>query len=46
MLRYARGASEGAPQAQQIVDRWHLLKNLKEVLERVVGRNHAALEQR
>lgn len=43
---YARGASEGAPQAQQIVDRWHLLKNLKEVLERVLGRVHAALEQR
>lgn len=43
---YARGASEGAPQAQQIVDRWHLLKNLKEVLERVLGRTHAALEQR
>ena len=43
---YARGASEGAPQAQQIVDRWHLLKNLKEVLERVVGRLHAALEER
>jgi hypothetical protein len=43
---YARGASEGAPQAQQIVDRWHLLKNLKEVLERVLGRFHAALEER
>lgn len=43
---YARGASEGAPQAQQIVDRWHLLKNLKEVLERVLGRVHVALEQR
>lgn len=43
---YARGASEGAPQAQQIVDRWHLLKNLKEVVERVLGRAHAALEQR
>jgi transposase len=43
---YARGASEGAPQAQQIVDRWHLLKNLKEVLERVLGRAHAALEHR
>jgi hypothetical protein len=43
---YARGASEGAPQAQQIVDRWHLLKNLKDVLERVLGRVHVALEQR
>lgn len=43
---YARGANEGAPQAQQIVDRWHLLKNLKEVLERVLGRAHAGLEQR
>ena len=43
---YARGASEGAPQVQQIVDCWHLLKNLKEVVERVVGRNHAALKQR
>ena len=43
---YARGASEGAPQAQQIVDRWHLLKNVKEVLERLLGRLHAALEAR
>ena len=43
---YARGASEGAPQAQQIVDRWHLLKNLKEALERALGRLHAALEER
>lgn len=24
---YARGATEGAPQAQQILDRWHVLKN-------------------
>jgi transposase len=43
---YARGASEGAPEAQQIVDRWHLLKNLGEVVLRVVGRTHAALKQR
>lgn len=43
---YARGASEGAPDAQQIVDRWQVLKNLGEVVLRVVGRTHAALKQR
>ena len=43
---YARGAAEGAPEAQQIVDRWHVLKNLGEVVLRVVGRTHAALKQR
>ena len=43
---YARGASDGAPQAQQILDRWHVLKNLGEVVLRVVGRTHAALKQR
>jgi transposase len=43
---YARGASEGAPQAQQSVDRWHVLKNVGEVVLRVVGRTHAALKQR
>jgi transposase len=43
---YARGASQGAPEAQQIVDRWHVLKNLGEVVLRVVGRTHAALKQR
>ena len=43
---YARGASEGAPSAQQVVDRWHLVKNLREVLERVLGRVHETLKQR
>ena len=42
---YARGAS-GAPTAQQIADRWHILKNLREVLERLLGRVHARLKQR
>jgi transposase len=43
---YARGATEGAPSAQQIVDRWHLLKNLREALERMLGRVHETLKQR
>ena len=31
---YARGISVGAPQAVQVADRWHLLHNLRRVLER------------
>lgn len=38
---YARGASEGAPQAQQVVDRWHLVVNFREALERLLTRRHA-----
>lgn len=34
---YQRGASDGAPQAVQVLDRWHLLKNLKEALERLLS---------
>jgi transposase len=35
---YIKGASEGAPQAVQVADRWHLLRNLRETLARVVDR--------
>jgi transposase len=35
---YARGAQLGAPSAQQIMDRWHVIKNLREALERVLSR--------
>ena len=31
---YARGASEGTPLAKQVADRWHLLLNLQQMLER------------
>ncbi len=30
---YARGGKQGAPNAKQIADRWHLLKNLSETMQ-------------
>jgi transposase len=35
---YGQGASAGAPHALQVTDRWHLLTNLREALERLLGR--------
>jgi transposase len=40
---FAEGARRGTPNAMQVADRWHLLRNLADVLERVVKRNRAAL---
>lgn len=31
---YAKGAGEGAPEAEQVADRWHLLLNVRQMLER------------
>lgn len=42
---YAKGAQEGAPQAIQIADRFHLLQNLQEAVERVLTRNHITLRE-
>jgi transposase len=42
---YAVGAREGAPEAVQIADRFHLIKNLGEVVERVVRRHAHVVEQ-
>jgi transposase len=36
---YSQAASEAASQAQQVADRWHLLKNVREAIERVFERH-------
>jgi transposase len=41
---YAQAATEGASQAQQVADRWHLLKNLREAVERVLERHSAVVD--
>ncbi len=42
---YTRAASEAAPQAKQVADRWHLLKNLREAIERLFQRQAEAIAQ-
>ena len=42
---YAVGARQGTPQAQQVADRFHLLKNATELLERLLLRQHRLLRE-
>ncbi len=42
---YAEGARQGAPQARQVADRFHLVKNVTDALERFLTRKHHALRQ-
>ena len=37
---YAAGIRSGAPEALQIADRWHIIKNLSEALEKLLTRQH------
>jgi transposase len=41
---YAQAATEGASEAVQVADRWHLLKNLREAVERVLERHSAVVD--
>lgn len=42
---FSRGAKEGAPEALQTADRFHVLRNLTETVERVLQRHRKALKQ-
>ena len=42
---FARGARQGAPAALQTADRFHVLRNLTETVERVLARHRKALKQ-
>jgi transposase len=41
---YIGGANQGAPNAVQVADRWHLLVNLRESLMRAVDRHYAPVQ--
>jgi transposase len=43
---FAKAATLGAPQAQQVVDRFHVVKNLSEVLQEILGHCRAEIRQR
>src|SRR5437588_6872578 len=42
---FTKAATLGAPQAQQVVDRFHLVKNLSEVLQEILGHCRAEIRQ-
>jgi len=44
-LAFAQAATEAAPRARQVADRFHLLQNLREAVERLLGRLGPAVRE-
>ena len=42
---YAEAAREGAPQARQVADRFHLMQNFRETVERQLGGYEAPIRE-
>jgi transposase len=42
---FALGARQGAPEALQTADRFHVLRNLTETMERVLAKHRTVLKQ-
>jgi len=43
-VEYMKGATEGAPDAEQVADRWHLLSNLLDTMKRLLESKRACLK--
>ena len=43
-VEYIKGATEGAPDAEQVADRWHLLSNLLDTMKRLLESKRACLK--
>jgi transposase len=41
---YANASSDGAPQALQVADRWHLIGNIRELIERLFEQHATSLD--
>jgi transposase len=44
-FEYAKACTDGAPQAKQVLDRWHILKNLRDALEHVLERHRKVIAE-
>jgi transposase len=45
-INYATRVSKALPEAQQVADRWHLIKNLGEAVKKVLERTQGTLKQK
>jgi transposase len=44
-MQYAEGITLGSPEAEQVADRWHLLKNVVDVLKEFLNQHHCAFQK-